>query len=80
MTHTLNGRSEKELLWYQRRGFLQAAAAWSAAGGFGAAQAQQRSNIVELVGDARLNGTRLLPQHSIQTGDEVITGQERPAE
>ncbi len=74
MTHTLNGRSEKELLWYQRRGFLQAAAAWSATGGFAAAQAQQRSNIVELVGDAQLNGTRLLPQHSIQTGDEIVTG------
>ena len=74
MKHTLNGRSEQELLWYQRRQFLGAAAAWAASGGFAAAQAQQRSNIVELVGDAQLNGTRLLPQHTIQTGDEVTTG------
>ena len=74
MKHSLNGRSEQELLWYQRRQFLSAAAAWTASGGFAAAQAQQRSNIVELVGDAQLNGARLLPQHTIQTGDAVTTG------
>ena len=72
--HSLRNRSEKELLWYQRRGFLGAAAAWAAAGGFAAAHAQQRSNIVELVGDAQLNGARLLPLQTIQTGDDIATG------
>jgi hypothetical protein len=38
------------------------------------AQAQSRSNIVELQGDALLNGERLLPQHTIQTGDRITTG------
>jgi hypothetical protein len=50
--HTLDGRSDSEVLWFQRRGFLQAAAAWTSMGGFAAAQAQSRSNVVELVGDA----------------------------
>ena len=72
--HTLRGRSEKELLWYQRRSFLGAAAAWTASGGFAAAQAQQRGNIVELVGDAQLNGARLRPDQTIQTGDDISTG------
>ncbi len=72
--HILRGRCEKELLWYQRRQFLSAAAAWTAMGGFAAAHAQQRSNIVELVGDAQLNGGRLLPLQTIQTGDEIVTG------
>ena len=72
--HTLRGRSEKELLWYQRRSFLGAAAAWTASGGFAAAQAQQRGNIVELVGDAQLNGAPLRPDQTIQTGDNISTG------
>ena len=72
--HLLQGRSEKELLWFQRRSFLQAAAAWTAAGGFASAQAQQRGNIVELVGDAQINGTRLRPDQTIQTGDDIATG------
>jgi hypothetical protein len=72
--HTLQGRSETELLWYQRRSFLQAAAAWSALGGSFAAEAQSRSNIVELMGDATVNGVRLSPQQAIQTGDEIATG------
>jgi hypothetical protein len=72
--HLLAGRTEAELLWTQRRSFLQAAAAWTAVGGFTAAQAQNRSNIVELMGDALLNGRRLLPGHSVQTGDELVTG------
>ena len=57
--HTLQGRSEDELLWTRRRSFLQAAAAWTALGGFATAHAQQRSNIVELRGDALLNGQPL---------------------
>jgi hypothetical protein len=72
--HTLQGRSEDELLWWRRRGFLQAAAAWTALGGYGAAVAQQRSNVVELRGDAFVNGQPLRPQQYIQTGDTVETG------
>lgn len=72
--HLLQGRQEKELLWYQRRDALKAAAAWVALGGLPAAMAQQRSNIVQLTGDAMLNGARLSPQQAIQTGDEIQTG------
>ncbi|MDP2369270.1 iron dicitrate transport regulator FecR [Rhodoferax sp.] len=72
--HQLQGRTEAEVLWFQRRSFLQAAAAWTSMGGFAAAQAQSRGNIVELLGDATLNGGRLRPEHTIQTGDEIVTG------
>jgi hypothetical protein len=72
--HTLQGRNEDELMWFQRRSFVQAAASWTALGGFSAAQAQSRSNIVELRGDATVNGARLLPQQAIQTGDQITTG------
>jgi hypothetical protein len=72
--HILQGRTEQEVLWFQRRSFLQAAAAWTAMGGIAAAQAQQRSNIVDLRGDALLNGERLTPQHTIQSGDSIQTG------
>lgn len=72
--HTLQGRTEAEVLWFQRRSFLQGAAAWTAMGGFGAAQAQQRSNVVELVGDATLNDARMRPQSYVQTGDRIATG------
>lgn len=72
--HILIDRSEKEVLWFQRRSFLQAAAAWTAMGGATAALAQSRSNIVELQGDAQLNGQRLRPQDVIQSGDQIATG------
>lgn len=72
--HILQGRTEHELLWFRRRGFLQSAAAWTALGGFGAAQAQQRSNIVELQGDALVNGERLRRESVLQTGDRIETG------
>ena len=72
--HILIDRSEKEVLWFQRRSFLSAAAAWTTMGGFASAHAQSRSNIVELQGDALLNGQRLQPQDTIQTGDQVATG------
>ena len=49
--HQLLGRSEQELAWFQRRSLLQAAALWVASGGWAAAHAQGRSNIVELRGD-----------------------------
>lgn len=72
--HLLQGRQEKEILWFQRRDALKAAAAWVAMGGLPAAMAQQRSNIVQLTGDATINGNRLSPQQAIQTGDEIQTG------
>ena len=72
--HTLQGRTDKEVTWYQRRSFLQAAATWSAAAACGSAAAQGRSNIVELRGDATVNGMRLSAQQSIQTGDQIATG------
>ncbi len=72
--HQLQNRSEKEILWFQRRDTLKAAAAWMAMGGLPAAMAQQRSNVVELVGDTLLNGSRLLPTQVVQTGDRIETG------
>ena len=72
--HILSGRTEDEVLWFRRRGFLQAAAGWTTMGGFAGAWAQRRTNIVELRGDAQVNGTRLLPQSFIQTGDAIETG------
>jgi len=72
--HTLEGRTEADVLWFQRRSFLQGAAAWTAMGGFTAAQAQQRSNIVDLIGDATVNGQRLRREAYVQTGDRIETG------
>lgn len=72
--HTLQGRTEQEVLWFQRRDVLSAAAAWVALGGAVAASAQQRSNVVQQIGDALLNGNRLRPGQSIQTGDQLQTG------
>jgi hypothetical protein len=72
--HSLLNRTQDEVSWHARRSFLQAAAAWSASGGFAAAQAQARGNIVELRGRALLNGRSLDPRETIQTGDEVRTG------
>ena len=72
--HQLKNRSEQEILWFQRRDTLKAAAAWMAMGGLPAAMAQQRSNVVELVGDALLNGRRLVPNQTVQTGDRIETG------
>ncbi len=72
--HLLLGRTESEVLWFQRRSFVKAAAAWTALGGFAAAQAQSRSNVVTLTGDALLNGQRLNPQQTVQTGDRIETG------
>jgi hypothetical protein len=72
--HTLSGRTEDEILWFQRRSFLQAAAAWTSMGGFGAAMAQQRGNIVSLRGDAMVNNDRLVQGAQVQTGDRIETG------
>ena len=72
--HTLQGRTADEVLWFRRRSFLQGAAAWTALGGWQAASAQQRTNIVELRGDALVNGRALSAQQTIQTGDQIETG------
>jgi len=70
----LLGRTEAELLWFQRRSLVQAAAAWTALGGWAGAQAQGRGNIVELHGDVLRNGETLRPGASITPGDSVQTG------
>ena len=72
--HHLSNRTEREVLWFQRRSFLRDAALWTSLGGTLGAQAQSRSNIVTLVGDAQANGNRLLPEHTIRNGDELLTG------
>ncbi|MBP6647378.1 MAG: iron dicitrate transport regulator FecR, partial [Burkholderiaceae bacterium] len=72
--HTLEGRKEHELLWFQRRNFVQAAASWTVLGGWQAAHAQQRSNVVSLQGEALINGKPLDRRESVQTGDELQTG------
>ena len=72
--HTLQGRTEAEVLWYRRRSVLQGALAWTAMGGFAAAHAQRRGNIVEMQGDATVNGAALRRDQSIQTGDRIETG------
>jgi hypothetical protein len=72
--HRLRGRSEDEILWFRRRSFLQAAAAWSAMGSVAGASAQQRGNVLDLRGDALVNGQRLEPDRGIQTGDSLETG------
>lgn len=72
--HILQGRRADELLWTRRRSFLQGALAWSAIGGFAAAHAQQRSNVVDLQGDALLNGQPMRRETVIQTGDRIETG------
>jgi hypothetical protein len=73
-THILQGRTEDEVLWFRRRSVLQGALAWTGMGGFAAAQAQQRSNIVAMQGDALLNGVPLRREQVIQTGDHLETG------
>lgn len=70
----LAGRDERELLWYQRRSFLQAASAWISLGGFGSAFAQQRSNVVERRGDFLVNERPMAPQQSIVSGDVLQSG------
>lgn len=72
--HLLQNRTEAEVLWFQRRQAVQAAALWVAAGGWPAAFAQQRTNIVDMVGDVLVNGTRIQRDHMVQSGDVVETG------
>lgn len=70
--HALQGRLESEVLWFQRRDFLKSAALWAGTGSWAAAQ--ERSNVVHVVGDTLVNGSRLVPKQVIQTGDTVATG------
>lgn len=72
--HTLQGRTEKEVTWFQRREVLSAAAAWVTLGALPAALAQQRGNVVQRTGDALINGSRLQPGQTIQTGDQLQIG------
>ncbi|MDP4073318.1 iron dicitrate transport regulator FecR [Acidovorax sp. A1169] len=72
--HQLQGRTEDEVVWYQRRSLLQAAAAWTAAGGFTVAHAQQGRNVVEMRGDVRRNGQALAAGEGIAPGDRIETG------
>ncbi|RYY94232.1 MAG: iron dicitrate transport regulator FecR [Comamonadaceae bacterium] len=72
--HALSTRTDSELLWFRRRDVIRAAAAWTAGGGFAAAHAQQRGNVVQLQGDALLNGQRLRPDGVVQSGDRIETG------
>ena len=70
----LPSRPEQQTPWFRRRDTLKAAAAWLAMGGLPAAMAQQRSNLVQLLGNVQLNGQRLLPDQTVQTGDQLQTG------
>jgi hypothetical protein len=72
--HQLLGRTEAEVLWFRRRSFVQAASAWVSMGGWQAAMAQQRGNIVDLQGDALVNGQKVDRRYTVQTGDSVQTG------
>jgi hypothetical protein len=72
--HTLLNRTEEEVTWFQRRSFMSGAAAFVGAGGFNAAFAQGRSNIVDYTGDALINGQPLRREMTIQSGDNVQTG------
>ena len=75
MTQHINfSRSDAELTWFQRRQTLQAAAAWVALGGWSTSQAQQRTNKEKQLRDPLINGNRLAPQQTVQTGDVLETG------
>jgi hypothetical protein len=66
---------ERDIFWFRRRGFVQAAAAFGAAGLWLPAHAQSRSNIVHIEGEVLLNRQPLARDGIVQTGDVVQTGQ-----
>lgn len=70
----LLGRTDDELAGYRRRRLVQAAALWTATGGWLGAHAQSRSNIVEVRGDVARNGQALTEQDRIAVGDRLETG------
>ena len=72
--HVLASRSEGEVSWHRRRSFIKAAAAWTAMGGFAAARAQQRSNVIERRGDFLLNGRPMASGQPVQSGDTLQSG------
>lgn len=72
--HPWPGRSDNASGWFTRRTALKAAAALVAANVLPLALAQQRTNLVDLRGDALLNGSRLQTGSTVQTGDTVQTG------
>lgn len=67
-------RPVSEWLGFQRRQWLQAAGSWLALGGAAGAWAQQRSNVVERVGDVLVNGQPLRDGDTVRVGDELQTG------
>ncbi len=70
----LQDRHSDELVWFKRRSLLQAAGGWLAAGGFVAAHAQERSNMVDLRGDVLRNGQRLRPGEVLSASERLETG------
>lgn len=57
-----------------RRQVLQASVTWGLACSLPLAVADPSSNVVELSGEVWLNGNRLRPSQSVQTGDAIETG------
>ena len=57
-----------------RRQVLQASVTWGLVCSVPLATAGPSSNVVELTGEVWLNGNRLRPNQSVQTGDTVETG------
>lgn len=72
--HSLQDRTENEILWFQRRSFLQSAATWLALGGINSATAENRSNVVSSSGDVLANGKPLAKGQTIYVGDTINTG------
>ena len=58
----------------RRRQVLQASVTWGLTCGVSLAAASPSSNVVELSGEVWLNGDRLRPNQSVQTGDAIETG------
>jgi hypothetical protein len=71
--HTLQDRTEQELLWWRRRDFMSAAAIWASSLALGV-HAQPRSNVVSQTGDVLVNEKNREPNQSIQVGDSIHTG------
>lgn len=72
--HHLQNCDEENILWFQRRSFLQSAAVWLGTGGASAVFADAKSNVVSSHGDVLVNGKPLLKGQAIYAGDAVNTG------
>jgi hypothetical protein len=66
--------TQEDTLWFQRRAFVQGAAAFVASGLWLPAHAQSRSNIVAMEGEVLHNSRPIQKDAVIQTGDIVQTG------